>query len=115
MEAKRYIKKKGKGYRVPKKEFEPTTETLQYVENMLTQHCWDRMSQRGISILGVCAAILYGTYYKGHGAEVAVIGRKEIRVSKVKLHPFSGIHVLLTDGRVVTTYRNRVAQLRYRY
>ena len=110
-----FKERKRRKYSPPKTKFSPSKEVIQNISTMLTQHSLERMGQRGISILDICAAILYGTYYQGRGVEIVVIGKKEVRKSKVKLYPYSGIHVVIASGRIITTYRNRELQLRYRY
>ena len=87
---------------------------LSHVEEILTEHAWKRMAQRGISIVNVAAAMMCGSFYHGNKAEIIVVGKKECRSSKYDLQAHRGIHLVLKQGKIVTTYRNRRVQLRYR-
>ena len=84
------------------------------IESMITPHAWKRMAQRAISLEGIVATILCGTFYHGRGAEIVVIGKKECCSSKYDLTPYRGIHVVIADGKIITSYTNKTVQLRYR-
>jgi hypothetical protein len=77
----------------------------------LTDHAWQRMTSRGISTGDVAVVLEYGRTVHARGAEISVIGRKEVEeYSKagINLSPYVGIHVLCSrQGSVLTTYRNR--------
>lgn len=87
---------------------------LLHVQEILTEHAWKRMAQRGISLINVAATMMCGSFYRGNKAEIIVVGKKECRSSKYNLQPHQGIHLVLKQGKIVTTYRNRRVQLRYR-
>ena len=91
----------------------PQTAT-EHIESMITPHAWKRMAQRAISLEGIVATILCGTFYHGRGAEIVVIGKKECCSSKYDLTPYRGIHVVIADGKIITSYTNKTVQLRYR-
>ena len=83
-------------------------------EEMITEHAWKRMAQRGISIIDIAGTMMFGSFYHGNKAEIIVVGKKECRHSNYNIHFLQGIHIVLKQGRIVTTYRNRRVQLRYR-
>ena len=87
---------------------------IESIRSMITPHAWKRMSQRAVSLDGVVATILCGSFYHARDAEIVVIGKKECRASKVDLTPYRGIHVVISDGKIITTYKNKEVQLRYR-
>jgi len=78
---------------------------------VLTQHACERMCQRGLSPAIVQAALEYGRIVHARGAEIHVIGRKEIELydsEGINLSPLEGVQVVCDkDGTVLTTYRNR--------
>ncbi len=104
---KKMSKKKKVSLRIPQR-------TLEEIEEMLTPHAWKRMAQRAISLDGIVATILCGTFYHARGAEIVVIGKKECRASKYDLTSYRGIHVVVTDDKIITAYTNKTIQLRYR-
>jgi len=87
---------------------------LMHVQEILTEHAWKRMAQRGLSITDIAATMMFGSFYHGKKAEIIVVGKKECRHAKYNIHFLQGIHIVLKQGRIVTTYRNRTVQLRYR-
>ena len=84
------------------------------IASLLTPHAKKRMAQRAISMEGVVATMLCGTFYHARGAEIVVIGKKECRSSKFDLTPYRGIHVVISEGKIITAYTNKSVQLRYR-
>lgn len=84
------------------------------IESLLTPHAKKRMAQRAISLEGIVATMLCGTFYHARGAEIVVIGKKECRSSKYDLTPYRGIHVVIAAGKIITAYTNKTVQLRYR-
>ena len=89
-------------------------KAVKNIKEMITPHAWKRMAQRAISLEGIVATMLCGTYYHARGAEIVVTGKKECRSSKFDLTPYRGIHVVIADGKIITAYTNRTVQLRYR-
>lgn len=77
----------------------------------LTQHAWQRMSQRGISPDAVRTALEYGRSAYTRGALVFAIGKNEVRHYRrleTDLAELDGIHVVCDPaGAVLTVYRNR--------
>ena len=84
------------------------------IKPLLTEHAKKRMAQRAISLEGIVATMLCGTFYHARGAEIVVIGKKECCSSKYDLTPYRGIHVVILHGKIITTYTNKSVQLRYR-
>ncbi len=77
----------------------------------LTQHARIRMDARSIPKRAVEMVLDHGRRVFIRGAELAVIGRKEIVWAKMQgldLRDYNGIHVVCAeDGTVLTVYRNR--------
>jgi len=69
-----------------------------------------RMGTRGISLDALEKTLTYGRTVHIRGADVSVIGRKEIKRYKklgVNLSKYDGVQVVCSDeGVVLTTYRN---------
>lgn len=80
-------------------------------EHLITQHARERINQRGLSPAIVQAALTYGRIVHARGAEIHVIGRKEIERYESKginLSPLEGVQVVCNKGgAVLTAYRNR--------
>jgi Domain of unknown function (DUF4258) len=77
----------------------------------LTDHAWDRMTQRSISKEAIDAAINFGRPIFTRKAKVYVIGKNEVsKLSSqgINLRDFEGIQVVCASksGAVITTYRN---------
>lgn len=77
----------------------------------LTEHARHRMGARGIKIDTLEAVLRYGRVAHVRGAEVHVIGRKEIsRYANfdIDLSDYDGIHAVCSPDRaILTVYRNR--------
>lgn len=89
-------------------------QAIDNIESMITPHALKRMAQRAISLEGIVATMICGTFYHARGAEIVVVGKKECRSSKYDLTSYRGIHVVISDGKIITTYTNKEIQLRYR-
>jgi len=78
---------------------------------LFTHHARQRMSVRGLSPSTVALTLRYGRTVYTRGAEVYALGRKEVRRFArlgVDLSTCEGVQVVcLTDGTVLTAYRNR--------
>lgn len=74
-------------------------------------HARSRMSGRRISEGDLDAVITYGRRIHGRGAQIYVVGRKEIEACRkegLDVRSLEGIHVVCSrEGVVITTYRNR--------
>lgn len=80
--------------------------------HILTNHALARMGERDIPAHAVEAALRHGRVYHVRGAEVHVIGRKDVLRHKkigIDLAAYEGTQVVCApDGGVVlTVYRNR--------
>lgn len=80
--------------------------------HILTNHALMRMSARYIPAGAIEAALLHGRTFHVRGAEIHVIGRKEVlrhRKSGIDLADYEGTQVVCDpDGAVVVTaYKNR--------
>lgn len=79
-------------------------------EGCMTKHAEKRLSERGIPRKAVIAALLFGRTVHVRGADIFVIGRKEVNRSKqdgLDLSGYEGTHVVCSgDGSVITVYRN---------
>ena len=84
------------------------------VTESITPHAWKRMSQRAVSLNAIAITMVCGSMYYALGAEIFVIGKKECSHSKFDLTPYRGVHVVFSDGKIITTYVNKELQLRYR-
>ena len=77
----------------------------------LTKHAQVRMDARSIPRSAVEMVLDHGRRVFVRGAELAVIGRKEIAWAQMRgldLRKYNGIHVVCgEDGTVLTVYRNR--------
>jgi len=78
----------------------------------MTDHAWRRMTSRGLGSRAIDAALAYGRTVHTRGAEIHVIGNKEVdayEAQGVNLRPYSGLQVVCcpSDGIVMTVYRNR--------
>ncbi len=80
-------------------------------ENLFTRHARIRMTGRRLSEREVTMVMDFGRRLHGRGAQIYVVGRKEIiryRRDGIDLSALEGIHVVCSRlGRVLTTYRNR--------
>jgi len=76
----------------------------------LSRHARQRMEKRGIREGVIETVIRYGRCYLERGAEIYVVGSKEIRRHRkegIDLSRLNGIHVVCAaDGTVMTAYRN---------
>lgn len=78
---------------------------------MLTPHASERMTTRGLSPTAVAAAVAYGRVIHTRGADIHVIGRKEVETLErdgIDLSRYEGVQVVCSpEGAVLTVYRNR--------
>ena len=85
-------------------------EPVRARELALTKHAWARVSGRGFGPDAVDAVLKYGRSIHIRGAEIFVIGRREVRRwarQGVELGGYEGVHVVCCDGvHAVTAYRN---------
>lgn len=93
-------------------EEETTMETQPGNGHILTNHALMRMGERGIPTHAVEAALRHGRVYHVRGAEIYVIGRKDVlrhQRSGIDLAAYEGTQVVCVPdgGAVVTAYRNR--------
>ncbi|PPQ34156.1 hypothetical protein [Rhodopila globiformis] len=75
----------------------------------LTNHAKDRMTTRALRADAINAALAYGRVVCVRGADIYVIGRKEIaRYAKerIDLSAYDGVQVVTADGVILTLYRN---------
>jgi Domain of unknown function (DUF4258) len=79
--------------------------------HLLTCHAQRRMAARSLSSETVAAVLAFGRSIHARGAEIHVIGRKEIaqyRPQGIDLTPFEGVQLVCArDGAIITVYRNR--------
>jgi hypothetical protein len=79
--------------------------------NVLTNHAQQRMTARSLSHEAIFAAMTFGRSIHTRGADIQVIGRKEVqqyRQHGINLAPFEGVQLVCApDGAVLTVYRNR--------
>ena len=77
----------------------------------LTRHAACRCHTRGISFAAIEAALLYGRHRHARGADVYVLGWREIRQwarSGVDITRWHGVQVVCANGgQVLTVYRNK--------
>lgn len=83
-----------------------------HLEPVLTAHALSRMDDRHIPAQAVHAALRHGRVYHVRGAEVHVIGQKDVlrhRQHGIDLTAYEGVQIVCaSDGRtVLTVYRNR--------
>jgi hypothetical protein len=78
---------------------------------LLTRHAHRRMAARSLSREAVTAVLAFGRSIHTRGAEIHVIGRKEVvyyQSQGIDLTPFEGIQLVCSrDGTILTMYRNR--------
>ncbi len=82
-----------------------------------TDHAARRMAQRGISRKAVLRTLRHGRRVYIRGACLYAVGKREVHRSArrgVDLTALDGIHVVCSDGVVLTVYRNRALNLRGR-
>jgi len=81
------------------------------MEDKLTLHAAVRSRTRGIPTTAIKAAIEFGRYRSGRGADLYTIGWREIKLSSkngLDLSRWMGIEVVCArDGEVITVYRNK--------
>jgi hypothetical protein len=69
------------------------------------------MAARSFSPEAVTAVLAFGRIIRIRGAEIRVIGRKEVaqyRSQGIDLTPFEGVQLVCArDGAIITMYRNR--------
>lgn len=89
----------------------PSAMSLEPLEDLLTRHARSRLGSRGISEIAVVFAITLGRIVRTRGAEIHVIGRKEVQrfaAEGLDLSEFEGVQVVCSRGGwVITAYRNR--------
>jgi hypothetical protein len=78
----------------------------------ITRHAWARMCSRSVNERTIGAVLAYGRVVRVRGAEIHVIGKKEVKRlgrAGVDVKECEGIHVVCTaDGSaILTVYRNR--------
>lgn len=92
------------------------TEPQSYCDVPVTDHARARMAQRGVRPHQVGAVLSFGRRTYTRGAEVYVIGRREVEAAQrhgVDLRGLDGLHVVCTANDVVlTVFRNKQLQLR---
>jgi hypothetical protein len=78
---------------------------------MLTKHAAERMCTRGLPRAAVSAAVRYGRVVHTRGADILVIGRREVEWygrDGIDLSRYEGVQVVCsTEGAILTVYRNR--------
>ncbi len=88
----------------------PATESSPFIPLPLTKHAQTRMNARRLPTATVNAVMIYGRVVRVRGAEIYVIGRKEVErylAEGVDLVKFQGVQVLCgADGAILTVYRN---------
>ena len=76
----------------------------------LTRHAAERMAVRGLPQAAVVAALTYGRLVCVRGAEIHVIGNREVkrlRSEGLDLSRYEGVQVVCSqDGAIVTVYRS---------
>jgi hypothetical protein len=80
-------------------------------DGLFTKHGWLRTNARRLGLTAIEAALAYGRIVRTRGAEIFVLGRKEVETCRSCFHldfsAFEGTQVVTVDGTVVTAYRNR--------
>jgi hypothetical protein len=80
-------------------------------DRLLTQHAHWRMTARRLSPAAITAVLTFGRSIHTRGAEIYVIGRKEVaqyQSQGIDLTPFEGVQLVCArDGAIITMYRNR--------
>jgi hypothetical protein len=91
--------------------YEAYEEPTALPDQALTLHAQQRMAARSFSPEAVTAVLAFGRSIHTRGAEIRVIGRKEVaqyRSQGVDLRAFEGVQlVCASDGVIITMYRNR--------
>lgn len=87
-------------------------ETQACHAHILTNHALLRMAARSIPAFAVEAALRHGSIYHVHGAEIHVIGHRDVLRHKrcgVDLTAYEGTQVVCAPNCrvVITAYRNR--------
>jgi hypothetical protein len=76
-----------------------------------TRHAGERMARRGIRARDIAWALHFGRRIHVRGADVFVIGRKEVALARedgIDLSHHEGLQVLCSpEGDVITLYKNR--------
>ena len=84
--------------------------SLPVVPLPLTRHARLRLTERRLDEAALGIVQLYGRAVRVRGAEIFVIGRREVarhRPLGVDLRPYEGVQVVCSpDGHVLTAYRN---------
>jgi len=78
------------------------------IQNQLTHHASQRMSERAIKEWQVEQVLTYGRAAHNRKAIIYAVGRKEVRENGRFLEGCEGIQVVCSpsDGTIITTYRN---------
>ncbi len=82
------------------------------LDEQFTHHARARMAGRGIRTEEVDLALSFGRVVEARGAEIFVVGRREVEKAQslgVALEDLEGLHVVCAQhgGPVLTCYRNR--------
>ena len=75
----------------------------------VSKHAWRRMSGRSVSPRALDAVVRYGRVARVRGADIHVIGRREVRKYRkhgLDLTPYEGLQVVCGPDAIITTYRN---------
>ena len=88
------------------------TQACSPLDTVLTRHALTRMDERDIPAHAVEAALRHGRVVHVRGAEVHVIGQKDIlrhQQRGIDLSAYEGVQVLCaaSGGAILTVYRNR--------
>lgn len=83
-----------------------------HIEVRLTAHADERLNARGIRQSDVARTLEHGRFVHVRGADIYVVGRREIKLGSVQgldIADLHGIHVVCASdsGVVITAYRNR--------
>src|SRR4051812_21176631 len=82
----------------------------EHIGRMLTKHAADRMNTRRLPPAAISATIAYGRIVHIRGADIHVIGRKEVERGEregIDLSRYEGVQVVCGgDGTILTVYRN---------
>ena len=81
-------------------------------ENGMTNHARRRMTARRLSERAVEAVLMFGRKVYARGAEIHVIGKREVAKyarTGVDLRAYDGLQVVCVpnDGAIMTVYRNK--------
>jgi len=81
------------------------------MREQMSQHAFERIGSRNISVQAVAAVLEYGREVYNRGARIFAIGRREIdklREFGIDLSRHDGVQVICSAlGEVITVYRNR--------